>query len=238
MRPLNDNAAATGRKLRIAEGLVACIALIVVAIALASADDASAATGSAKDAAPAETTAPAAAAETSEGATAAPRQGPRPRIRHAKLDRSRMILGAKRGVTFRFELAGRQPRKVLVKVARVGSDKVQKRFRLGDVQPGRRQRVSWKGRTGKRGYIRQGKYAFRVYSGGERAEVGAHSSSSRFGFSGGSSLRINARPAAMVSVKLISAMPMAAGQSWTTNWGSGRISDGNPVGTWPTVLTP
>ena len=93
-----------------------------------------------------------------------------------------MILGAKRGVAFRFELAGKQPRKVLVKVARIGSDKVQKRFRLGDVRPGERQRVSWKGRTGKRGYIRQGKYAFRVYSGGERAAVGAHSSSSRFGF--------------------------------------------------------
>jgi hypothetical protein len=36
-------------------------------------------------------------------------------------------------------------------------------------------------------------------------------SSSRFACSGGSSLRANARPAAMVSVKLISAMPSAAG---------------------------
>jgi len=182
MRPLNDNAPATARRLRIAEGLVACIALVAVAIALVSADDASAATGSAEDPASGETTAPAEVAATSEDATAAPRQGPRPRIRHAGLDRSRMILGARRGVTFRFELAGKQPRKVLVKVARIGSDKVQKRFRLGDVRPGERQRVSWKGRIGKRGHIRQGKYAFRVYSGGERAAVGAHSSSSRFGF--------------------------------------------------------
>jgi murein DD-endopeptidase MepM/ murein hydrolase activator NlpD len=182
MRPLNDDATATGRKLRIAEGLVACIALVAVAIALVSADDASAATGSVEDQASGETNEPAAAAVTPKDATAAPRQGPRPRIRHAKLDRSRMILGAQRGVTFRFELAVKQPRKVLVKVVRVGSDKVQKRFRLGDVRPGQRQRVSWKGRTGKRGYIRQGKYAFRVYSGGERAAVGAHSSSSRFGF--------------------------------------------------------
>ena len=182
MRPLNDNAPATARRLRIAEGLVACIALVAVAIALVSADDASAATGSAEDPASGETTAPAEVAATSEDATTAPRQGPRPRIRHAGLDRSRMILGARRGVTFRFELAGKQPRKVLVKVARIGSDKVQKRFRLGEVRPGERQRVSWKGRIGKRGHIRQGKYAFRVYSGGERAAVGAHSSSSRFGF--------------------------------------------------------
>jgi murein DD-endopeptidase MepM/ murein hydrolase activator NlpD len=182
MRPLNDNGPAAGRKLRIAEGMVSCIALNCVSISLFSDDDANAAIGSAAEPAPGETTAPAGAVVTSEDAATAPRQGARPRIRHAKLDRSRMILGAKRGVTFRFELAGTQPRKVLVKVARIGSDKVQKRFRLGAVRPGERQRVSWKGRTGKRGYIRQGKYAFRICSGGERAAVGAHSSSSRFGF--------------------------------------------------------
>ena len=93
-----------------------------------------------------------------------------------------MILGARRGVAFRFELAGKRSRKVLVKVARVGSDKVQKRFRLGKVEPGRRQRIAWDGKAGKRGYIPQGKYAFRVYSDGQRAETGGGSGSSRFGF--------------------------------------------------------
>jgi len=63
-------------------------------------------------------------------------------------------------------------------------------------------------------------------------------SSSRLALGVGSSLSANARPAAIVSVKLINATPRAAGQRLATNAGSGSVSDGNPVGTWPTVATP
>ncbi|MNG20153.1 hypothetical protein D3C84_1043800 [compost metagenome] len=47
-----------------------------------------------------------------------------------------------------------------------------------------------------------------------------------------------ARAAAMVSVKLISAMPVAAGQSSSTSCRSGSVSAGNPVGTVPTAAIP
>ncbi|MDT4854920.1 hypothetical protein FQZ97_892480 [compost metagenome] len=62
--------------------------------------------------------------------------------------------------------------------------------------------------------------------------------SSRLGCGVGSSLWAKARPAAIVSVKLISAMPMAAGQSWTSSCQSGSVTAGSPVGTTPTVATP
>ena len=63
-------------------------------------------------------------------------------------------------------------------------------------------------------------------------------SSSRFACGVGSPLSANARPAAIVSVKLISAMPRAAGQSCAISARFGSVSDGSPVGTWPTVATP
>ena len=49
---------------------------------------------------------------------------------------------------------------------------------------------------------------------------------------------MNARPAAIVSVKLISAMPSAAAQSVASSERSGIVSDGKPVGTLPTISTP
>ncbi len=124
------------------------------------------------------------AAEPASGSAATTKQQgtTKPRIRAAGVDRSRIILGARRGVTFRFELAGKRPRKALVKVVRVKGGKVHKRFRLGEIKPGARQRIGWDGKTGKRGYIPQGKYAFRVYSEGKRARTGGGSGSSRFGF--------------------------------------------------------
>ena len=63
-------------------------------------------------------------------------------------------------------------------------------------------------------------------------------SNSRFGCGMGSPDRANARPAATVSVKLMSAMPSAAGHNPATSARSGMVGDGRPVGTWPTVLTP
>ena len=163
--------------LRRAEIFVAIVAVIGVAIVLAGSEEANAA---APDGAAATTTA-AEPAPSRAGRAVRSGRAPKPRIRAAKVDRPRMILGARRGVAFRFELAGKRSRKVLVKVARVGSDKVRKRFRLGKVVPGRRQRIAWDGKAGN-GYIPQGKYAFRVYSDGQRAETGGGSGRSRFGF--------------------------------------------------------
>ena len=182
IRPIDHNSRSSERMLRRAEIFVAIVAVIGVAIVLAGSDEANAAepggAAAAKDGA---VTTTAAAEPPPSGAERAER-APKPRIRAAEVDRPRMILGARRGVAFRFELAGKRSRKVLVKVARVGSDKVRKRFRLGKVQPGQRQRIAWDGKAGKRGYIPQGKYAFRVYSDGQRAETGGGSGSSRFGF--------------------------------------------------------
>ena len=62
--------------------------------------------------------------------------------------------------------------------------------------------------------------------------------SSRFASIGGSPGRAKARPAAIVSVKLISAMPSAPGTSCWTSARSGSVSDGNPCGMRPTVETP
>ena len=59
-----------------------------------------------------------------------------------------------------------------------------------------------------------------------------------FGRRCGSSLVAKARPAAIVSVKLISAMPRAPGQSCATSEKSGKVKDGRPRGISPTVSTP
>ena len=63
-------------------------------------------------------------------------------------------------------------------------------------------------------------------------------SSSRFARGAGSPPWRKARPAATVSVKLIRAMPTAAGQSPWTSDRSGRVRGGRPVGTCPTIFTP
>lgn len=179
MRTLDHSAR---RKLRIAEILVAVAVLAGVAVALASADDARAAGAVTASPTTAAATSAPAAASASGGAEPAPREVVRPRIRAVGVDRPRIILGARRGIAFRFELAGGRPRKILVKVARVGSGEVHQRFRLGRVVPGERQRVRWDGRAGKRGYIPQGMYAFRVYSDGKRAERRRSAGRTRFGF--------------------------------------------------------
>ena len=62
--------------------------------------------------------------------------------------------------------------------------------------------------------------------------------SSRFALIGGSAGAANARPAAIVSVKLINAMPSAPGNSCCSSDTSGNVSDGSPCGMAPTVDTP
>ena len=62
--------------------------------------------------------------------------------------------------------------------------------------------------------------------------------SSRLALIGGSAGRANARPAAIVSVKLINAMPSAPGTNCSTSDRSGSVSAGNPCGIRPTVDTP
>ncbi len=62
--------------------------------------------------------------------------------------------------------------------------------------------------------------------------------SSRFASMRGSPGRMNARPAAIVSVKLISAIPSAPGTSCWISARSGSVSDGKPCGMCPTVETP
>ena len=62
--------------------------------------------------------------------------------------------------------------------------------------------------------------------------------SSRFALIGGSPGRAKARPAAIVSVKLISAIPSAPGDNCAISARSGSVRDGNPCGIRPTVETP
>ena len=62
--------------------------------------------------------------------------------------------------------------------------------------------------------------------------------SSRLALIGGSSGRAKARPAAIVSVKLISAIPSAPGTNCSISARSGSVSDGKPCGIRPTVETP
>ena len=63
-------------------------------------------------------------------------------------------------------------------------------------------------------------------------------SSSRLGLIGGSVWMANARPAAIVSVKLIRAMPSAPGSNCSTKLGVGSVIDGSDCGMSPTVATP
>ena len=63
-------------------------------------------------------------------------------------------------------------------------------------------------------------------------------SSSRFGRTGGSPLAVKALPAAIVSVKLIRAIPRAPGHRCSTRARSGRTRPGRPRGRWPTAATP
>jgi hypothetical protein len=62
--------------------------------------------------------------------------------------------------------------------------------------------------------------------------------SSRLASMGGSSGQAKALPAAIDSVKLISAMPSAPGTNCSISARSGIVSDGNPWGIKPTVETP
>ena len=62
--------------------------------------------------------------------------------------------------------------------------------------------------------------------------------SSRLALIGGSDGAAKARPAAIVSVKLIRAMPIAPGSSCTTRSGAGSVIEGSARGMRPTVATP
>lgn len=105
------------------------------------------------------------------------------RINGARLSTDRIFLGSRNRVAFSFRLSGRQGRRLLVKVVKVSTGSVKKRFRLGRVGPGSRQRVAWDGQRGGRGgFVDQGEYAFRVFAGGERAKVSRGSEGQRFRF--------------------------------------------------------
>ncbi|HET6832210.1 MAG TPA: M23 family metallopeptidase [Solirubrobacterales bacterium] len=171
MRTLDHDRASRGRRLWVTEIAVATAMLLGLAAVLAGTDEARAAAGST-----------AAGTERVAGSSRAGGDVPRPRVRAARVDRRRIILGARHGVAFRFELAGKRTRKVLVKVVRVGSRKVHKRFRLGRVAAGKRHRIEWSGRTRRHGWIPRGKYAFRVFADGRRAKLGARSGPIRFRF--------------------------------------------------------
>lgn len=106
-----------------------------------------------------------------------------PRIKRAKASPSRIFLGSRRRAAFHFELAGNHSRRLLVKIVKVKTGKVKKRFRLGTVSPGQRQRVAWDGKLGgKGGFASPGEHAFRVFAAGERAAVSRDGSSQRFDF--------------------------------------------------------
>lgn len=106
------------------------------------------------------------------------------RVADAAAAPNKTFLGGRRDASFRFTLRGSESREILVKVVHVGTGEIQRRFRLGAVEPGERQRLSWDGKRGKRGFTEQGKHAFRVFSEGERAAVSKDSASQRFGFYG------------------------------------------------------
>jgi murein DD-endopeptidase MepM/ murein hydrolase activator NlpD len=179
MRTLDESSTRAGRIHRRVGFLVALLSLAGVAVALASADRAAASGGMQVERTAAGESAPDRAAAPEDEAAA---RAAKPLIVEAKLNRSRIIRGARRGLAFRFELAGKQTRKLLVKVVRVGNRDVVRRFPLGAVKPGVRVRVPWDGHKAKRGYIPQGKYAFKVFSAGQRASVGHGSKSTRFSF--------------------------------------------------------
>lgn len=106
------------------------------------------------------------------------------RISGARTSPSRIYLGSRRQAAFAFELEGEGSRELLVKVVGVRSDRVVRRFRLGGVRGGSKQRLSWDGKLNAGGYAPEGEYAFRVFSGGERAAVSRASGSQRLGFYG------------------------------------------------------
>ena len=123
-------------------------------------------------------------AEPEEEPTSA-RGAQRLRIASAKANPERIFLGSRRRAAFRFELSGERARKLLIKVVKVSNGAVQKRFRLGSVQPGELQRVVWDGKLGgRKGFTSQGEHAFRVFSEGERAAVSRDSATQRFDFYG------------------------------------------------------
>lgn len=119
-----------------------------------------------------------------------PARGASPlRISNARTSPSRIFLGSRRAAAFGFELGGDASRELLVKVVHVSSDQVVRRFRLGRVEAGSRERINWDGKLKKGGYAREGEYAFRVFSGGERAKTASKgkrqsSPNPRFGFYG------------------------------------------------------
>ena len=121
------------------------------------------------------------AAPSEEGA----QRKPQPvRIAGARANPSRIFLGSRRSAAFRFELQAGGARELLVKVVGVNSRKVVRRFRLGRVEPGKEQRLTWDGKLAKNGYAPEGTYAFRVFSEGQRAAVKGGSGPQRFGFYG------------------------------------------------------
>ena len=107
-----------------------------------------------------------------------------PRIAEVRTTPERIFLGSRRRAAFGFELAGGRGRELLVKVVGVETRTVVRRFRLGRVPGGERARVSWDGKLPRGGYADEGLYAFRVFSGGDRADVKGNPSSGRFGFYG------------------------------------------------------
>jgi murein DD-endopeptidase MepM/ murein hydrolase activator NlpD len=177
--PIDESSTRAGRIHRRAGIVVALLSRAGVAVALASADPAAARGGAQADPTAATGSAPD-RPESRQGGAAA--RTAKPLIVEARVNRSRIIRGARRGLAFRFELAGKQTRKLLVKVVRVRNRDVVRRFPLGAVKPGVRVRVPWDGHKAKRGYIPQGKYAFKVFSAGQRASMGHGSKSTRFSF--------------------------------------------------------
>lgn len=103
------------------------------------------------------------------------------RIASAHATPKKIFLGGRKTATFRFDLRGKFSRKLLVKVVSIRSGEVTKRFRVGWTKPGERTRIDWQGKT-KKGFIKRGKHAFRVYAGGKRAKVSKDSGSQRFRF--------------------------------------------------------
>lgn len=106
------------------------------------------------------------------------------RIANVRTSPERIFLGSRRRAGFGFQLAGSEGRELLVKVVGVDSRRVVRRFRLGRVGGGERARVSWDGKLPKGGYADEGLYAFRVFSGGDRADISGDASGGRFGFYG------------------------------------------------------
>ena len=113
-----------------------------------------------------------------------PRAASAPRIADVRTSPERIFLGSRRRAAFGFQLTGSRGRELLVKVVGVDSRRVVRRIRLGRVRGGERARVSWDGKLPNGGYADEGLYAFRVFSGGDRANVDGDPAGGRFGFYG------------------------------------------------------